>query len=336
MIITAFVRNAFAAAMMCGALCAGVALAEDMPGAQDHPMIGRYDSSEIVGYTITEFDEAKYIDGPFSPGNAENGTGPGFKTAEGKATLIYYKLPQGRSSLEVMRNYEAALKAKGFTIAFTCTNTDGSCFESGQPDAAYFVGSAIGPALSLPKLDDNYVHNWFDQKARYMLGKRAAPQGTVFASLFFGESASGNVVVARIIESKAMETAKIVFLDAGQMEQSLDASGRVSLYGILFDFDRDTLRPDSRPTLEEIAKLMRDKPALRLQIVGHTDNQGTAPYNLDLSARRAGRVVGELATAYAVAPERLTARGAGFTEPVAPNDTEEGRAKNRRVELIAQ
>jgi OmpA-OmpF porin, OOP family len=335
MISTALVRKVFRAAMVCGALCGGAAFA-DVPGSQDHPLIGRYDGSEIVGFTVTAFDEARYIDGPFDPVNAESGTGPGFKTAEGKATLIYYKLPKGRSSLEVMRNYEAALKAKGFAIAFTCSNTDGSCFESGQPDAAYFIGTAVGPALSLPKLDDNYVHNWFDQKARYMLGTLAGPQGTVYASLFFGESASGNVVVARIIETKQMESAKIVFLNAGQMEQSLDTSGRVSLYGILFDFDRDSLRTDSRPTLEEIAKLMQARPSLKLQIVGHTDNQGTEPYNLDLSARRAGRVVGELVTAYGVAAARLTARGAGFAEPVAPNDTEAGRAKNRRVELIAQ
>ena len=335
MISKALVRKVFGAVMVCGAFSVGAAFA-DVPGSHDHPLVGRYDGSEIVGYTVTAFDEARYIDGPFDPANAENGTGPGFKTAEGKATLIYYKLPQGRSSLEVMRNYEAALKAKGFTIVFTCTNTDGSCFESGQPDAAYFIGTAIGPALSLPKLDDNYVHNWFEQKARYMLGKFTGPQGTVYASLFFGESASGNVVVARIIETKQMESAKIVLLNAGEMEKSLDTSGRVNLYGILFDFDRDTLRPNSRPTLEEIAKLMQAKPSLKLQIVGHTDNQGTGPYNLDLSARRAGRVVEELETAYGVAPERLVARGAGFAEPVAPNDTEEGRARNRRVELIAQ
>ena len=92
--------------------------------------------------------------------------------------------------------------------------------------------------------------------------------------------------VVRIVETKEMEANKIVFLDASQMDEAITATGSVSLYGILFDFDKDTLKPDSKPTLDEIAKLMH-KPDLKLKIVGHTDNQGTAEYNLDLSQRRA-------------------------------------------------
>ncbi len=72
------------------------------------------------------------------------------------------------------------------------------------------------------------------------------------------------------------------------------------------------------------------------KIVGHTDNKGTAEYNLDLSSRRATNVVAALTAVYGVAPDRLSSEGAGLTQPVASNDTEDGRAKNRRVELIAQ
>jgi outer membrane protein OmpA-like peptidoglycan-associated protein len=308
----------------------------DIPGSQDHPLVGRYDGSEIVGYTVTDYDEVKVVDGPFDGATAETQAGEGFKTLEGRAILIYYKLPQGRSSLEVLRNYEASLKARGGSVLFTCATSDGSCFTRKEPDAAYFLGSAIGPALSLPKLDDDYVHNWFEQKGRYLLARLNAPHGTVYASLFLGESARGNVAVLRVVETKAMDTDKIVFIDAGQMEKALDEAGKVSLYGIQFDFDKDTLRPEAQPTLDEIAKLMEAKPSLRLQIVGHTDNQGTAAYNLDLSSRRANRVVEALAQTHGIAAARLSARGAGLAEPIAPNDSEEGRAKNRRVELIAQ
>jgi OOP family OmpA-OmpF porin len=85
---------------------------------------------------------------------------------------------------------------------------------------------------------------------------------------------------------------------------------------------------------DEIAKLLQEKPELK--IVGHTDNKGTPEYNLDLSSRRAANVVVALTGSYGIAADRLTSEGAGLTQPIASNDTEEGRAKNRRVELVAQ
>ena len=96
------------------------------------------------------------------------------------------------------------------------------------------------------------------------------------------------------------------------------------------------VKPDSKPTLDEIAKLLQSKPDLKLKIVGHTDNKGTAEYNLDLSTRRAANVVAALTGSYAIAPDQLASEGAGLTQPIASNDTEEGRAKNRRVELVVQ
>jgi outer membrane protein OmpA-like peptidoglycan-associated protein len=315
-------------------LQAGAARA-DVAGSKDHELVGRYEGSEIVGYQESEYDEVKIVEGPFDPA-ASGQTGAGFKSVEGRSVLIYYKLPEGRSSLEVLRNYEASLEENGFTIVFTCDTSDGSCFISGAPDAAYFLGSAVGDPLSLPKLIDDYVHNWFEQRGRYLLASLEGPEGTIYASLFFGESSRGGVAVVRVVETTEMETDKIDFLDAEQMQQAITETGRAVLYGIHFDFDDDTLRPDSEPTLDEIAKLLEDDPDLRLTIVGHTDNQGTSEYNMDLSSRRAESVVEALVSDYGIDEERLSSSGAGFTAPVAPNDTEEGRALNRRVELVAQ
>ena len=111
-------------------------------------------------------------------------------------------------------------------------------------------------------------------------------------------------------------------------------AARVLLYGIYFDNDLADLKPQSKPTLDEVGKLMTGDPALKLKVVGHTDNLGTAEHNLDLSTRRAQAVTGALVHDYNIATERLTPIGAGATQPVASNDTEEGRAKNRRVELV--
>jgi outer membrane protein OmpA-like peptidoglycan-associated protein len=144
------------------------------------------------------------------------------------------------------------------------------------------------------------------------------------------------VAVVRVVESKEMEANKIAFMTASQMEAALRNKGKIALHSILFDFDKDTIKPESRPTLAEIAALLQSNPDLRLKIVGHTDNRGTAQYNLDLSRRRAANVAATLSRDFAIAPERLSAEGAGLSQPIASNDTEEGRARNRRVELVAQ
>jgi OOP family OmpA-OmpF porin len=312
------------------------ARAADVEGSRDHPLVGRYEGAEIVGYKVADFDEVKVVAGPFTAVGASEQTGEGFRTLEGRDILIYYTLPQGRSILEALRNYEASLKAKGFTIEFACNAADGSCFVGKSQEAPYLIGAALGNPNSLPRLVDDYPHNWFDQKARYLLARADSPAGAVYASISFGETARGSVAVVRVIETKEMDAGKIVFLSASQMEKAIEETGRVSLYSLHFDFDMDTLKPESKPTLDEIARLMAGKPSLNLEIVGHTDAKGTAAYNKDLSERRAGRVVEELTRDYGVAQGRLSASGQGFDAPVASNDTEDGRAKNRRVELVAR
>ena len=95
------------------------------------------------------------------------------------------------------------------------------------------------------------------------------------------------------------------------------------------------IKPESRPTLDEIAKLLRAQPQLGVVIVGHTDSQGTFDYNMDLSRRRAEAVAAELAKSYKIAAARLRTAGVGFLAPVGPNASDDGRALNRRVELVA-
>jgi OmpA-OmpF porin, OOP family len=126
----------------------------------------------------------------------------------------------------------------------------------------------------------------------------------------------------------------MMFVNADEMSQSLGDNGKVILYGVYFDTDKDTLRGDSQPTLQEIAKLLTSNPKLKLHVVGHTDNVGTPEHNLDLSRRRAASTVRELTSTYAIAADRLDSFGCGLYAPVAANDSEDGRAKNRRVELV--
>lgn len=117
------------------------------------------------------------------------------------------------------------------------------------------------------------------------------------------------------------------------LKEALDKDGRVILYDILFDYDKTSLKQESDKQLQYVLTLLIENPELKLEIQGHTDNQGEDAYNLTLSQQRAETVRRYLAL-FGISPEQLTAKGYGESQPVATNDTEEGRAKNRRVELV--
>ena len=122
-------------------------------------------------------------------------------------------------------------------------------------------------------------------------------------------------------------------MDAAGMATGLGANGSVALYGLTFDTAKSDLKPESEPTLGEMAKLLKNNSTLKVYIVGHTDMVGDAAANIKLSQARAQSVINAL-VARGIAASRLTPFGAGPYAPVASNKTEEGRAKNRRVELV--
>jgi outer membrane protein OmpA-like peptidoglycan-associated protein len=106
--------------------------------------------------------------------------------------------------------------------------------------------------------------------------------------------------------------------------------------GILFDTGKADVKPESDPALQEVSKLLKANPALKVYVVGHTDNVGGLAANIDLSKRRAASVVLSLTTQYGVSAAQLQAYGDGPYAPIASNDAEDGRALNRRVELVKQ
>lgn len=132
-----------------------------------------------------------------------------------------------------------------------------------------------------------------------------------------------------------LQVVKISFpTDAPEIEQSLEQSGRAQVYGIYFDFGSASIRPESEPVLKQIADALAKNPLWKLRVEGHTDNIGTDASNLELSRRRAEAVKQALVARYRVQPDRLTTGGFGASRPEESNDTLEGRARNRRVELV--
>lgn len=148
------------------------------------------------------------------------------------------------------------------------------------------------------------------------------------------DTAWGQGYMLTVVEKGAM--AQEVVADATAMGNDLKTTGHIALYGIYFDTNKSEVKAESKPALDEIAKLMKQDPGLRLKVVGHTDMTGALEANMKLSQARGEAVVQALVSQHGIAASRLKGYGVGPLAPVATNDTDEGRAKNRRVELVKQ
>jgi OmpA-OmpF porin, OOP family len=326
----------------CAALIATTAWAQldltrDIPGAKDHPLIPRYDGSVIFGYKFERYAAATM---PLGPATKSLESKRGFEKVEkleGPRTRILYLAPQQRTSLEVYRNYRNALEKQGFATVYECSGDDcGVQIE----DAVYFDSKER--QITSNQVAE-YAFTMGVEDPRLWVGKLDRREGPLWVLVFAGYSgnsgdsrAGGRVsVLVDIVDKGSMEQ-RMVTVDAKEMETNIGRDGRQVIYGILFDFDKAEIKPESKAQLDQMAALMKANPSLKVYIVGHTDNQGTIEYNLSLSQRRAEAITRALATQYGIPAARMAARGLGPFAPVASNDTEDGRAKNRRVEIVKQ
>lgn len=308
-----------------GSLTGGALHAADLKGSQDHPLVPRYEGSEIIKSEVSAFTRHSFARAAITKGGGLEGHPEAALTAEGKLTTLAYRAPEARSPLEVLRNYEQALAKAGFTPVFSCVQND--C-------GRYDFNKALIPLGPYSTLFNGYYEDH-----GYVLARLARAEGDVIASAYVVKYMGGGadrgraLVKLDVLELQPMEQ-RMVTLKASELDDAIGADGKVALYGILFDTDKDTLRADSRPQLDEIAALLKNRPELKVLIVGHTDAQGTLAYNQDLSQRRARSIVQALSRDHGIAAARLTPVGVGMAAPVASNRSEAGRAKNRRVELV--
>lgn len=301
------------------AILASASHAADVAGAKDHPVVSRYAGSEILKYEAKDFDSFSLPAGQAR----DRRSGPSASEAlEGRITRIHYRAPEGRSALEVFRNYEQSLKAGGFTTVYQCENQ--AC------------GNDFSYALNPPS-----IMHFSGKDQKYLGAKLSRATGDVYVSVYTtaaygvgGANKNRVFTLLDVIEAKPMQTGQVA-VDANAMAREIAASGRVALYGIYFDSGKAEVKAESQDALVEIAKLMKQDAALKLLVVGHTDTAGTFDYNIDLSRRRAQSVVQALVSSHGVDTARLKPWGVGYASPVASNRAEDGRSKNRRVELVA-
>jgi outer membrane protein OmpA-like peptidoglycan-associated protein len=307
------------------------AFAADLSGSKDPPGMKRYEGSEIIGYRAPKFDEFLLPLGP--PTQLAPAAYAKSLTVEGQVSRYTYLAPAGRSPAEILRNYKTE---------FQRLNVE-TLYEKGASDRGWF-GPTLDPIADQDGLRQILAYN--EAEERIVVGRsKDAPQTyyyvfvTSYRDGLIPERLQGAITPGRglaqlvVVAPEQMEQ-KMTFVTASEMSKSLAASGRIALYGLYFDTDKDLIRADSQRTLQEIAQLLNTQPQLRIHIVGHTDSQGAVEHNLDLSRRRAASVVRDLTSKYAIAGNRLDSFGAGWYSPIASNDSEEGRSRNRRVELV--
>lgn len=320
---------------------------KDASGSKDHPLLKRIEGSVILKYASKKFDSHPVaLERVVFDYEAQKMKDWKKIEAEGARTTLFYREPADASTLECLRSYQADLKEKGFEVLFEGSSGGKPQDEGNTLDNGYgrFVATVYQSEkdyglqeYTLPGSED------FRYTALKKLGEGGA--GDVYVTIFAAavtdswkdpeKGILAGTVVARVdvIETKAMQN-RMVVVKADEMEKQITTTGRVALYGIYFDTNKATLKPESDTTLAEVQKLMTADPAIKLLVVGHTDNVGEFEFNRDLSNRRAASVVEALASRYGISSQRLFPFGCSFASPAAPNASEDGRTKNRRVELV--
>ncbi|NHZ83069.1 OmpA family protein [Massilia sp. CCM 8695] len=234
------------------------------------------------------------------------------KAIEGRFRLMSFHLSDAKiSKFQAQRDYTKAALDMGGVKVNTAT-----------PDDKEFVAAHGGDSYALDK-----KLNFHGNSSSYDVYFVPTPTGRKWMLIMINDSG------VRILSVEEKQTASSVnMVTAAEMKSELDSKGHIALY-INFDTDKAALRPDGKPAVDEIAALMKKETALHLSVEGHTDNVGNKARNVTLSRERAQAVVQALVSD-GIDGTRLSAAGHGAENPVMDNGSEEGRAKNRRVELV--
>jgi OmpA-OmpF porin, OOP family len=284
-------------------LASPAASAEDMEGCKDHALFTRMPNMVLTECKASQFDSKSFPVGKLL--KQEEGSKTKEAAIEGAFTYLKYEMDTDKEGLtkpsgtQIMRNFEAAVLKAGGSIE---GKYPGSCNASNTDSLA--AGGCISYGVS-------------------MLFKKT---GQTRALTNVIEEGRGYEIW--IVEAKAMEQD----IAANELLEQINKAGFATVY-INFESGKSTIKKESEKQVDLIADALKQAKELKLEVAGHTDSQGEGKANLKLSQERARAVVAAL-TARGVAAARLTAAGYGQDKPVADNRTEEGRARNRRVELV--
>ena len=296
----------------------------DIKGGKDYPLISRFEGSFIEYYKETKWDTYKL------PVFKDNIKEPNYKKPielEGKIIRIQYSISPDNNPAYVMKNFEKAFKSNNYKILL-----EGKPGEGIEEGPAGFNGDFYGSQkdLHLDKFKYAYEPTGDGDKA-IIIAKTNKDGKDIYIVEVIGGFSNTTLITQDIIEVKEAKTGKVT---AKNINDKITANGHIALYNIHFDTGKTLIKPESEDVMKNIATYLKAHSGQKYLIVGHTDNVGDFDANVKLSLARAQAVVKELIGKYAIDPAQLKAYGDGQTAPVASNATQEGRAQNRRVEIV--
>lgn len=321
-------------ALLCSVFANAVFAYDEIAGGTDHPDVPRISGSVLVAHASVDFGEGAFL----ALGEDEKVTA---QYAEGRSTKLIYVTPEGTTPLAALRNYQEAFADLGeVTEVYSCMR--GDCVRRTGKDFIWKDSARF--ENNFDDLDTIYSSHLFHTNQVYWYAKVVSDTASYDVSFYASERAdyslnrtelgTGRTLThIQIIGNTAFES-DLEFVEASAIEEAIADKGFIALYGLFFDSGKDDLTATSAPTLAEIATVLDASPDLDVYVVGHTDSDGSVAGNEELSQRRAASVVSSLTRDYGIADDRLVAIGAGLAAPVATNQTEEGKALNRRVELV--
>jgi len=299
---------------------------KDIAGGSDHPLLHRYEGSMLYMYGGENLGQARVVD-------TEAGK-PVLRKVEGKTANRFYWGPKGRSALEIHRNYQQALTAAGFKILYAC-ETD-QCEKARVQNLVQELPREVN-WKSFDALVSSIFNSGSQPRFHLVSAAKPGPGGNTYVMVALSEYTDFQRVrqFVQIVEPTVMEGGKVT-VNTRAIQEGLQRDGKVALYGVTFDTNKAVIREQSSEQLEQMAKALQAQPKMKVFIVGHTDDQGEFEANMTLSQKRAQAVADALASKYGIPANRMMPRGVANMAPVASNATEEGRAKNRRVELVVR
>ncbi|WP_321490624.1 OmpA family protein [uncultured Hyphomonas sp.] len=318
-----------AAAISLAAVSA-IAVAQDIDGVVEHPMIERYPGQVIAWQHIENYQPYKVAVGPVT---GYRSIGDWIET-EGRVTRTFYKYEgEDRSYSEIYKNYLDALKAEGFEILGEGMSADRKGVAVGSRQWME-VTFRENPATKPGAVGTMFSGTSSSGGAGAIVASKERAAGKAYVVVYVEQHSKNYVgTLIDIVEEAAAETGLVV-VDAEAMGADIEEYGRVVLDGIVFEFDKATLKPESKAALDAIADYLAAHPGKVFYVVGHTDSKGTYAYNSKLSDDRARAVADALKQDYGIAPDRLEPHGVGPLSPVFSNGSDAGREQNRRVELV--
>ncbi len=310
---------------------------KELADTGDYKSLPRIKNSVLIGKSSFDFDAGEFI---------ESAKKKNWSTlsVSGKRTQLVYFAPPNHSPVGAVNNYRSVFEDLGeFEEIFYC-HKDGCPEKIGQK---FIYPEYKQVKLSHQKAFHLYnVASYYDTQA-YLSAKVKNAQGEFIVSAY------STLPIPNIATSKAFMdlreplpivhveivqvadfSADLEVVEASEINRDIDEKGHISLYGLYFDSGSAVLKAESKESLVEITKALNNAPDLSVFVVGHTDSDGTFENNNTLSKNRAQAVVNALTGQHGIASGRLQAVGVGQVAPVASNDTEAGKALNRRVELV--